>query len=67
MLRWWKSGCLAFAGCLAGCTTTVNLYSVEGPMAAIKPLPVMVATVDGITGNTGNISLPMPSGELHRQ
>jgi hypothetical protein len=32
-------------------------------MASLKPLPVIVATVDGITGNTGGIILSMPGGE----
>lgn len=54
---------IALAVFLAGCSTTVNFYPVEGPMAAIKPLPVIVANADGITGNTGNISLLLPGGE----
>lgn len=56
-------GLVALAVCLAGCSTTVNFFPVEGPMAAIKPLPVIIANADGITGNTGNISLRMPNGE----
>jgi hypothetical protein len=49
--------------CVAGCSTTVNLYPVEGPLAAQKPLPVIVATADGITGNTGNLTLVLPTAE----
>jgi hypothetical protein len=51
------------SGLVAGCSTTANLYPVQGPLASQKPLPVIVATADGITGNTGNLSLRMPDGE----
>lgn len=54
---------LAIGAGFTGCSTTVNFYPVEGPMASLKPLPVIVATADGITGNTGNIILSMPGGE----
>lgn len=53
-----------FAGSvLAGCSTTANLYPVEGPLSKIVPLPVVVAKVDGITGNTGDFNLQLPTGE----
>jgi hypothetical protein len=55
---------LFFILVLAGCTTTANLYPVRGPMSEQNPLPVLVAHVDGILGNTGNISLTMPDGEV---
>lgn len=48
---------------LQACTTTANLYPVKGPMSSHIPLPVLTAHVDGILGNTGNISLDMPNGE----
>ena len=47
---------------LAGCSTTVNMYPVKGPLSEQKPLPVLVATVDGIMGNTGGFNLTLPSG-----
>lgn len=53
----------ALAALLGGCSTSVNFYPVEGPMASQKPLPVIVATADGIAGNTGNMNLTMPNGE----
>ena len=49
---------------LTGCTTTANLYPVQGPLSDQKPFPVLTAHVDGIMGNTGNIKLTMPDGEL---
>lgn len=48
---------------LASCSTTANLYPVQGPLSAQRPLPVITANADGITGNTGNLSLTMPDGE----
>lgn len=48
---------------LCNCSTTANLYPVQGPLSEIKPLPIIEATVTGIAGNTGGISLVLPSGE----
>ena len=48
---------------IIGCSTTANLYPVQGPMAQIKPIPVIKARVSGIMGNTGGISLVLPDGE----
>lgn len=48
---------------LAACSTTATLYPVEGPLSKQQPLPVLTATVDGIMGNTGGISVTLPDGE----
>ena len=48
---------------LAGCSTKANFYPVQGPLSEQTPISVIVANVDGIMGNTGNISLTMPDGE----
>jgi hypothetical protein len=48
---------------LSGCSTTVSLFPVQGPMASVRPLPVIEAKADGITGNTGGLSMTMPDGE----
>jgi hypothetical protein len=56
---------LAMLSALAsGCSTTATLYPIDGPLAKESPLPVITATADGITGNTGNISLVLPDGEI---
>lgn len=55
--------CLLICSLLVACSTTANLYPVEGPLSKRSPLPVIVAKADGIMGNTGNISLSMPDGE----
>lgn len=48
---------------LCGCSTSVNMYPVEGPLAQQKPPPVVIARADGITSNTGNLTLTLPDGE----
>ena len=56
--------CVAIIAFLTACSATATLYPVDGPLSRLQPLPVLTATVDGITGNTGGISLLMPDGEL---
>lgn len=48
---------------LAGCSTTATLFPVEGPLSKQVPLPMLQARVDGITGNTGDISMELPDGD----
>lgn len=48
---------------VSGCSTTVSLFPVEGPLSQQNPVPALQATADGIMGNTGNMSLTMPDGE----
>ena len=48
---------------MCGCSTTANLYPVKGPLAEVKPLPVIRARINGIMGNSGGITLKMPDGE----
>ena len=48
---------------LSGCSTTASLFPVEGPLSKQIPVPTIKATVNGIMGNTGDISLTMPDGE----
>ncbi|MCD9146230.1 hypothetical protein [Pseudophaeobacter flagellatus] len=47
---------------LAACSTTANLYPISGPLTEENPIPTLIATVDGITGNTGNFNFTMPNG-----
>ena len=55
-----------FLALLSGCSTTASLFPVEGPLAKLSPPPVLEATVDGIMGNTGNIFLDLPDGEIRK-
>lgn len=63
MTFWKVLTVLAIAGASTACSTTATLYPVDGPLSQQQPLPVLTATVDGIMGNTGGISLLLPDGE----
>lgn len=54
---------MPLVGVVAGCSTTVSMFPVEGPLSEERPVPTIEATADGIMGNSGNISLTMPDGE----
>jgi len=49
---------------LSACSTTANLFPVEGPLTEQTSVSAIVAKVDGIAGNTGNFSLTLPNGSL---
>lgn len=49
---------------ITGCSTTAYFYPVSGPISESAPVPAIEAKADGIMGNTGNISLTLPSGEV---
>lgn len=48
---------------LAACSTTANMYPISGPLAEQHPLPVLQVKVNGITGNSGELSTTLPDGE----
>jgi hypothetical protein len=60
-----KPVCLVLALCLGGCSSSqiVTFYPIKGPLAAQVPLPVAKATAEGITGNTGPLTMTLPNGE----
>ena len=58
---WWLS--IFFVAAFSGCTTTASFYPVEGPLSRERPVPVIVAEANGISGNSGDIFLTMPDGE----
>ncbi|CAN7226500.1 hypothetical protein LJR175_000824 [Variovorax sp. LjRoot175] len=39
------------------------MYPVKGPLVEQRPVPVVLATVDGILGNTGGFYLTLPNGD----
>ena len=62
-LRVWFCGLVATT-LLAGCkATTVNLYPVRGPWALDAPTPIITASVEGIGGPSGRITMTMPDRE----
>jgi hypothetical protein len=50
---------------LLGCSSSqmVTFYPVKGPLSTQVPLPVITAKADGVTGNTGPLTMSLPSGE----
>lgn len=48
---------------LLGCSMTATMVPVEGPLSESSPPPILQVRVNGIMGNTGNLSLVMPDGE----
>jgi hypothetical protein len=59
-----SAGASLFGLAITACSTQVNLYPVQGPLASQRPLPVVTAEADGILGNTGNLKMTMPTGEV---
>ena len=53
---------LLLSATIAGCSATERLYPVQGPLAAQRPLPVYVATMDGVV--SGNIRTILNTGEV---
>lgn len=55
----------ALCAALGGCSSSqvVTFYPVKGPLSAQTPLPVAKATADGITGNTGPLTMVLATGE----
>ena len=45
---------------ITGCSTTATMFPIEGPVSKRTPLPIVIAKVDGILGNTGNFSFVSP-------
>jgi hypothetical protein len=55
---------LAAVTLLGACNaTTVNLYPVRGSWALETPLPIITASVEGIGGPSGRITMTMPDQE----
>lgn len=46
------------------CSTTLDIYPVEGPLADDADVPVLKAKANGIMGNSGTVSLTLPDGEF---
>ena len=48
---------------VSGCGITGTMIPVEGPLSKTRPVPVLQVAIDGILGNSGNLSFNMPGGE----
>lgn len=53
---------LLLGGC-GGLSQVVTFYPVKGPMSEQTPLPVARAKAEGITGNTGPLTMVLANGE----
>jgi hypothetical protein len=54
------------AAYLAGCSADVDLFPIQGPYSQQRPVPLVKAKADGITGNSGTLSLTLPDGQSCR-
>jgi hypothetical protein len=54
---------LLISSFLMACSTSVSLFPISGPYAQAKQIQPIIAKADGIMGNSGKISLTLPSGE----
>jgi hypothetical protein len=54
---------MLFSLMMSGCSITASMVPVEGPLSQLRPVPIIEATVDGVMGHTGTISMTMPDGE----
>lgn len=54
----------AIATGLTACSASVpvKMYPTKGPLSKLAPPPVIVATAEGVTSNSGALSLTLPSG-----
>src|SRR6266436_4549446 len=48
---------------LQSCGMTAMMIPVEGPLSKRQPVPILKVRVDGILGNSGNLSFAMPDGD----
>jgi hypothetical protein len=55
---------IAFMSLLTACSTKVSFFPVSGPLSQAKLSQPIVATADGIWGNTGKLTLTLPNGEV---
>jgi hypothetical protein len=50
---------LLFLVSLTSCSITADVYPVAGPLSVQVPLPVLKARVNGVTSNSGTITLTL--------
>jgi hypothetical protein len=46
-----------------GCSMTLRMVPVDGPLSQARPLPTIDVRVNGIQGNSGTLAFVMPDGE----
>jgi hypothetical protein len=54
---------MALFAWLAGCSQTVSMFPMSGPLKESRPAPVLKAKADNISSNSGKFSVTYPNGD----
>jgi hypothetical protein len=49
---------------VSACSTTVSMFPTDGPLRQQRPAPVLTATVENITSNSGPFRVTYPNGDV---
>lgn len=49
---------------LTACSAGIDLFPLEGPYSKLSPPPVLRARAEGVTSNSGQLSITYPDGEI---
>ena len=55
---------IAAAIFLSGCAISVSMFPTDGPLRTSKPVPVLIATVENVTSNSGPFKVTYPNGDV---
>jgi len=58
-----KTIALTILPLLTACSTSISMFPAEGPLRKSNPNPVLVATAENITSNSGRFSVTYPNGD----
>lgn len=47
----------------AGCSANIDMFPVAGPLSEVRPLPVVKATAENVTSNSGRLIIALPDGQ----
>jgi len=62
-MKFLERGILALLPLLAGCSTSISMFPAQGPLRNDTPNPVLIASADGITSNSGRFTVTYPNGD----
>jgi hypothetical protein len=51
---------------VSACSVKATMMPVDGPLSALRPVPIIEAKATGAMGNTGGLTWTMPDGEQCR-
>lgn len=64
MTRLIRVAAVLFAAVGSACSLHATMVPVDGPMSEQRPVPVLDVEVNGIMGNSGDLSFTIPGGEF---